>query len=229
MLVAFAATLVVAAAYSVASPRNPSPLSGSIPQISGNLTPAQQLWQNLAAAEKNGQYDDALEYSRLLREQHGELYLVNLRAGWLHYLKKDFASSLEAYRRASLQSPGSVSALQGMASCAVELGHIDQAIQTTNALLAIDPMNYQANRRLADLYFQKKNIARAELFYLKLSSLYPEDLDVATQLAWCYHGQARVEAAQSIFQSVLIVAPNHSSAQVGWNACQVVIKGKGTP
>jgi tetratricopeptide (TPR) repeat protein len=186
---------------------------------SGIFTPSQQLWQNLNTAEKNGQYDDALEFSRLLREQYGELYLVNLRAGWLHYLKKDYASSLESYRRASVQAPGSVSALQGMASCSVDLGNSDQAIQTSSAILVIDPMNYQANRRLADVYFQKKNYERAELYYFKLSGLYPEDLDLAAQLGWCYHGQGRLDPARAIFNAVLIAAPGHASSRMGWNAC----------
>jgi tetratricopeptide (TPR) repeat protein len=224
---ALAAILVAAAAYSVASPRSSPPAVPAItvPDANGNLTPAQQLWQNLNDAEKNGRYDDALAFAKLLRGQYGELYLVNLRSGWLFYLKKDYTSSLEAYRRASVQAPGSASALQGMASCYVELGYTEQAIQTSNALLAVIPMNYQANRRLADLYFQVKNYSRAEVLYLKLSNMYPEDLDVAAQLAWCYFSQGRGDAAQAIFQSVLIVAPNHASAQVGLNSCQTSGKG----
>jgi len=68
--VAFAAILVAAAAYSVASPHSPASRPQSVRDASGNLTPAQQLWQNLAAAEKNGQYNEALEYSRLMREMN---------------------------------------------------------------------------------------------------------------------------------------------------------------
>ena len=50
LMVAFAAILVAAAAYSVASPLTPAPLPQTARDASGNLTPAQQLWQNLYAA-----------------------------------------------------------------------------------------------------------------------------------------------------------------------------------
>ena len=105
--------------------------------------------------------------------------------------------------------------MQGLANCYVAQEETEKAIKTSTGLLVIDPMNYTANRRLADLHFQKQAYGSAESYYLKLAILYPEDLTVASQLGWCYFHLKRVEQARVVFASILIAAPDHASSLSG--------------
>ena len=151
--------------------------------------------------------------------QSGDGYLINLRAGWLHYLQKNYADAATAYRRAAAFAPGAIAPVQGLLNCALAEGQTDQAIQCGKGLLLLDPMNVTANRQLAVLYFARNDHAAAEVLYLKLAILHPEDLDIACQLAWCQFHLARVDQARTIFTGVLIASPAHPAALPGLVAC----------
>lgn len=183
------------------------------------LTPTQQLWVNSFDAEKGGDYDKALEYTSLIVGNAGDYYLPNLRMGWLHYLKGDYQAAIDYYLKAAQLSPGAVSALQGVMNCANKLGDTDKENQVAKAVLLIDPMNYQANLRLAVLYYEKGNFSAAGSYYLKLLSLYPEDLQIASGLAWCYLNEGLPQEAAAIFGNVLAVSPNYLQAKSGLALC----------
>lgn len=210
---ALAVTLLVAVIWASA----PAPQK---PQAAAPAWVAmQQLWRNMNDAERDGRYEEALEYNRAIRSQTGDLYLITLRAGWLHYLKGDYAAGSASYRQAAALSPGAVSPLLGLANCQAAAGDAESALRAAQAVLAIDPMNYPANRRVADLLYRKGDYPHAETYYLKIATLYPEDLDTAAQLAWCHLQQGRVSQARTIFGNVLIASPNHAASLQGIGAC----------
>ncbi len=185
----------------------------------GGLTELQQFWVNSFDAEKGGDYDKALEYTSRIIQNAGDYYLPNLRMGWLHYLKEDYKTSLDYYRKAAQLSPGAVSALQGAMNCAKGLG--DSAIETQMAksILLLDPMNYQANLRLAALNYEDGNYSTAGSYYRKLQALYPEDLQIANGVAWCYLNEGLPQEAGTLFQNVLVVHPNYLDAKTGLALC----------
>jgi tetratricopeptide (TPR) repeat protein len=223
---AICATFVLAAAAFTASyQREPGPMAAApAAEVSGQaqavpLTPAQQLWQQLNQAEKTGRTTEALAATEAIRAQSGDGYLINLRAGWLHYLQQDYLAAIASYRRAAVFAPGALAPLQGLLNCALAQGQTDQAIQLAKGQLVLDPMNAAANRQLADLYFQQNDHAAAEVLYLKLAILHPEDLEVACQLAWCQLRLDRPDQARNLFTGVLIASPSHPAALPGLLAC----------
>jgi tetratricopeptide (TPR) repeat protein len=183
------------------------------------LTSVQQLWVNSFDAEKGGDYDKALEYTTRIMRDAGDYYLPNLRMGWLHYLKEDYKTAINYYRKAAQLSPGSVSALQGGMNCAKSMGDSGREMQLAKAILLLDPMNYQANLRLAALNYANANYSAAGSYYRKLLSLYPEDLQIANGVAWCYLKEGLSQEAAVIFRNILIVHPNYYEAKTGLAAC----------
>lgn len=183
------------------------------------LTPIQQLWVNSFNAEKGGDYDKALEYTASIVQNAGDYYLPNLRMGWLHYLKADYKTAIDYYRKAAQLSPGAVSALQGVMNCANSLDDSHQEMNMAKAILLLDPMNYQANLRLAALNYAKGNYGSAGSYYRKLLALYPEDLQIANGMAWCYLNEGLTQEAAGIFRNILIVHPNYFEAKTGLAAC----------
>ena len=183
------------------------------------LTSVQQLWVNSFDAEKGGDYDKALEYTTRIMKSAGDYYLPNLRMGWLHYLKEDYKTAISYYSKAAQLSPGSVSALQGGMNCAKSLGDAGREMKLAKAILLLDPMNYQANLRLAALNYANANYSAAGSYYRKLLSLYPEDLQIANGVAWCYLNEGLSQEAAVIFRNILIVHPNYYEAKTGLAAC----------
>jgi tetratricopeptide (TPR) repeat protein len=183
------------------------------------LTPIQQLWVNSFDAEKGGDYDKALEHTARIVQNAGDYYLPNLRMGWLHYLKEDYKTAIDYYRKAAQLSPGAVSALQGVMNCAKSLGDSKRETQMAKSILLLDPMNYQANLRLAALNYAKGNFSTAGSYYRKLLALYPEDLQIANGVAWCYLKEGLAQEAAGIFSNILIVHPNYFEAKTGLAAC----------
>ncbi len=181
----------------------------------GELTEVQQLWVNSFNAEEGGDYDKALEYTTRIVKNAGDYYLPNLRMGWLHYLKHDYATAIVYYRKASQLSPGGVSALKGIMNCAKGMGDSDEEIRAAKTMLLLDPMNYQANLRLAALNYEEGNFGTASSYFRKLLALYPEDLQVANGLAWCYLKEGLKKEAAALFRNILVVSPNYLEAKTG--------------
>src|SRR3954470_3614496 len=105
-LAAIVAVLLVAAVVTLA----PSDDAGGKPQ-------AAQLWRAMNAAEAEQKYDQALKINQAIRDQTGDLYLVNLRAGWLHYQKKQYVESISFYRKAAGMAPSALAPLLGLSNC----------------------------------------------------------------------------------------------------------------
>lgn len=190
------------------------------------ITAVQQLWVNSFNAEQGGDYDKALEYTTRILEGAGNFYLPNLRMGWILYLKADYKEAIVYYRKAAQLSPGSVSALHGIMNCAKELGDIDLEMQTAKAILILDPMNYQANLRLASLNYAKSDYSTAGSYYRKLLALYPEDLEIANGVAWCYLKEGLPKDAAVLFRNILTVSPNYFEAKTGLAASSLTTTNK---
>lgn len=191
------------------------PVQGGRASAADVLSGVQQLWVNTLDAENNGNYDKAIEYNNEILKQSGDYYLPNLRAAWLLYCKGEYKAAVLQYEKAAQLSPGAISALQGLVVCYGELGDVEKAIRSAKAMLILDPMNYFANLRLAQLAFAAADYDVASSYYQKLLTLYPEDLTVADGLAWCHLRRGLRQEAVALFRNVLVVSPNHVSSRAG--------------
>jgi len=192
------------------------PLARAQSQI--ELTPVQQLWSSSFEAERDKDYDRAInDVDEIVKITGDEANTyANLRLGWLYYLKRDYTQARTAYRAAAKSSPGAVSPLLGLINCDVADKKPDGAIASAKTLLDLDPLNFTANKTLGDLYYQKKDFESAAIYYYKLSATYPENLEMANSLAWCYLKMGNRNLAKSVFGNVLAILPLHEAANLGY-------------
>ena len=178
-----------------------------------------ELWRAMNVAEAEEKVDQALKLNQAIRDQSGDLYLVDLRAGWLEFKKKRYADAMGFYRKAAGLAPSALAPLFGLINCQAALGDVEAAAQTATAVLAIDPVNGTALRRLAELHYRKHEYSLAESRCRTLAALYPEDLDIAALLGWCRLQEDQPAEARSIFANILIAQGTHASSLEGIAAC----------
>lgn len=178
------------------------------------------LWAKSSKAETGGDYAAALKYHEQLLPMVGKSYVAALRAGWLYYKTGRYTEALKNYEKAAGFSSGALSPLYGIMNCQVALKDQHKAERTAKAILVIDPLNYTANKQLAALYYGEKKFSLAAAYYRKLNRLYPEDLAVASGLAWAYVGQNELRQAEPLFREILLVSPDYAYAQRGLEICK---------
>jgi len=183
-----------------------------------------ELWAKSLAAETDGDYVHALENHNKILPLVGKSYLASLRAGWLYYRNEDYSRALSFYERAAGQSSGALAPLYGALNCHVAEQHAAKTVKVAKAILVIDELNYTANSQLAAVYYQEDKFSLAAAYYRKLNRLYPEDLAVASGLAWSYIEQGEARQAAPLFKQILMVSPDYAYAERGLNICDSISK-----
>jgi len=183
-----------------------------------------EYWVQSLEAETNGDYALALELHNKTRSTVGASYVAQLRSGWLCYLNEDYPAALDFYEAAAGQSSGALSPLYGALNCHVAMLNSSKVIRVAKAILEIDEQNYKANLQLAATYYQDGNYALAAAYYRKLNRLYPEDLAVASGLAWSYLEQGEGRQAKPLFELILMISPDYDYAAQGLAACERIAR-----
>lgn len=183
-----------------------------------------ELWAKSVEAEADGDYSAALEYHGKILPKIGKSYAAALRAGWLHYKNGEYSMALKHYEKAAGFSRGALSPLYGIMNCQVKMNDDARAERTAKAILVIDALNYTANKQLAALYYKEKKFSLAAAYYRKLNRLFPEDLAVASGLAWSYLEQGEARQAAPLFKEILMVSPDYAHAGRGLEICDSLTK-----
>ena len=145
----------------------------------------------------------------------GQNYTAALRAGWLAYLKQDYARSSAYYQKAILLAPIAVEPLLGHLLPLMAEGKWQAAESVARSILTIDQDNYLAESKLACSLFSQGEYREAQEFYRKIVASYPADTDMKLGLAWsCLKGRDEREA-ERLFREVLTVRPNNPNALAG--------------
>jgi tetratricopeptide (TPR) repeat protein len=105
---------------------------------------ASELYGRAVALHLAGKPQEALEQieqALAAGEQHAELYAA---AGYLHYERKQFEQSAEAYRKLVALDPANGAAWFNLAAALQALGKWDEAGALFEKALAADPNRYEA-------------------------------------------------------------------------------------
>ena len=183
-------------------------------------TEVQKLWEATFAAEADKDYEAAIAAVKklVLVADIDKNPFVQMRLGWLGYLDGDYEEGAAAYKRSIGAAPMAITPRLGLLNCYLALSRIDEAIDTANAILKIDPLNYRAHKTLGDLYYVREDYTRASSHYSRLSAAYPDDLQIATNIGWCYLKLGEKQMALQIFMDVLAVQPDNVAANSGFVA-----------
>ncbi|MAT13729.1 MAG: hypothetical protein CMJ46_00480 [Planctomyces sp.] len=178
----------------------------------------QKHWVASFKSEELQNYEAAIEAVHKAVEVGGKQNnaFVNLRLGWLFYLSKNYEKSVESYRLASQQAPRAISPYQGLLNCYLALDQTDDAIAAAKRILLLSPGDRSANATIANLYFKKQDYKNAATYYGAIVSLYPEDLETWSSLAWCWAKEGKTQEAENVFLDVLAVDPDQLGALTGY-------------
>lgn len=163
-------------------------------------------------AEAKGDYAAAIKALAVPYHVHPKDYLLNLRAGWLYYLARDYAKSAQYYHTATVAATRSIEAKLGamLAGLAQEKYTVVEAQGET--LLQRDRGNYYGNLRLAVALRLQKKYASADKIVQRMLAAYPNDVYWLNESGQLSLAEGKKEAAQRAFTDVLALDPENYTA-----------------
>ncbi len=163
--------------------------------------------------EYSGDYTKAIEVVKKLYSDKS--YEINLRLGWLTYMSGLFTESQSYYQKAMSLMPLSLEAKLGYVYPASALGNWDQVITQYKEILKIDAKNTTVNYRLGLIYYGKKEYSTAYKYFETVVNLYPFDYNNTLYFAWTNYFMGKTREAKVLFNKVLLIQPNDTSALEG--------------
>ncbi|PKP22222.1 MAG: hypothetical protein CVU05_04780 [Bacteroidetes bacterium HGW-Bacteroidetes-21] len=180
--------------------------------ISQNKTMSEAFKASLEFEEK-GDYTNAIkEISAIYNENSYEL---NARLGWLKYMSGQFTESVTYYEKAIQLKPMSEEARLGIVMSASSLGNWDQVILHYNKILEFNPGQTTVLYRMGLIYYNRNDFNKALTYFEKLVNLYPFTYDGLLMYAWTYFKLGKNAEAKVLFNKVLLLSPDDSSALEG--------------
>ncbi|HHZ82291.1 MAG TPA: hypothetical protein EYN28_00360 [Flavobacteriales bacterium] len=95
-------------------------------------------------------YNEAINVLTAIYDK--DSYSINLRLGWLNYLKGDLSTSQTYYSKAINLEPSSIEAHLGYAYPTAAMGNWKDVLESYLMVLEIDPNNSLTNYRTASIY-----------------------------------------------------------------------------
>ena len=178
-------------------------------------------FKNSIQEESIGNYAQAILTLMKIYDKYKDEYTINLRLGWLHYLNKDYDSSLKYYKKAlALSYNKSIEAMLGATLPLADKGEWDKVKDYYNMVLNLDENNYTANLRLGQIDLNTENYLSAKSYLTKVIEMYPGDYETNLYLAWAYYYLGDNSAAYDLFTEVLTLNPGDESALEGLKLVQ---------
>ena len=170
----------------------------------------QKAFSESYTQENDGKYSEAVV--TLKKVYKADSYPINLRLGWLSYLAGDYTTSITYYSKSIKLKPLSIEAKFGLTYPAAAVGNWDQVIEQYKAVLKLDPSNYTANLKLGQIYHSRKEYKTAEKYLDLVLNAFPFTYDPLLYSAWNKYFLGKTREAKVLFEMVLMLSPEDSSA-----------------
>lgn len=175
----------------------------------------QKAFRNSYSDESNKNYAQAI--SDLMPYYSDDSYEINIRLGWLHYLNKNYTSSLNYYGKAVALKRTAIEAKFGIVKPLSYVQSWDKILDQYLDILKIDPQNTQANYWAGVIYYNRKQYPAAIKCFKAVVTLYPYDYDGNHMLAWSLLMAGRKTEAREYFEQALLIKPGDESSTDGLN------------
>ena len=172
-----------------------------------------QAFRESYTQESKGDYTAAAK--EIMSVYKEDSYEMNLRMGWLKYMGGMFTESITYYEKAIKLKPMSEEARLGIVYPASSLGNWDQVLMHYNKILEQSPAQTTVLYRVGLIYYNKGDFAKAGSYFEKLVNLYPFSYDGLLMYAWTCYKLGKLNEAKVLFNKVLLLSPDDSSATEG--------------
>jgi tetratricopeptide (TPR) repeat protein len=173
----------------------------------------QKAFSESYTLESDGKYSEAVKAMKKVYK--ADSYPINIRLGWLNYLAGNYTASISYYSKSIKLKPLSVEAKFGLTYPASAMGNWDQVIAQYKDVLKIDPQNYTANLKLGQIYYSRKDYKTAEKYLDIVLNAFPFTYDPILYSAWNKYFLGKTREAKILFEMVLMLSPEDSSATDG--------------
>jgi len=173
----------------------------------------QDAYHRSYSYEKVQVYDDAIKSLMLVYQEYPDGYTVNLRLGWLYYLKHSYTNALHHYSQAIKILPYSAEAKLGYTLPLIAQHRWSDVEQLLSQVLKTDYYNYYGNLRYSYILRMQKKYDLAETVLRKMLNLYPTDVSIQSEFALLKKDQGELSAAKAIYQDILILDPENFTAK----------------
>jgi len=163
-------------------------------------------------------YEVALKYdaaiSTLMAVYNPSSYEINLRLGWLNYLKGANQESVTYYKKAMLLMPAA-EPLWAMINPLTALENWNEIGKTYLIILKLDPQNVTANYNLGLIFYYRKDYVSAKKYFDVALNQYPFGYNNMLMSAWTNYFLGNKNDALTLFNKTLLYSPNDKSALEG--------------
>lgn len=150
-------------------------------------------------------YDNAI---KALEKVYAESsYEMNLRLGWLYYLKADHTKSISFYKKALALNPNAIEIKLMVVNPLSYLGNWDEIAAIYESILKNDDKNYLANYRLGLIWYNRKKSTQALTYIKKLQPLYPFDYELNLLAGKINIALGNITDAKSALQQAILYNP----------------------
>ena len=163
--------------------------------------------------EKVQDYDNAIKSLMPVYKSYPFGYTVNLRLGWLYYLKGNFSNAVYHYETSLKALPGSIEPLLGLSLVYLAQKRYSDAERVCYQIIKTDPFNYYGNLRLAYALVGNRKLKQAEKVLMKMLTLYPSDPLLLSKLGEVRYLLGDLRSAGDILSDVLILDPENQTAR----------------
>ncbi|MCK6603371.1 MAG: tetratricopeptide repeat protein [Ignavibacteriaceae bacterium] len=163
-------------------------------------------------AEKN--YTSAISELEKFSAEGSNVYLFNLRMGWLKYSTADYDGSIKYYKKAAELNPKSPEPLLGLRLPYAARNEWTEVKNIYNSIIALDPNNYEANLRLGQIALNE-NLQSAKSYLEKAYTISPSQYEANLSLGYTYYYLGNSSKAREHLNNALMVSENDSLAQAG--------------
>ena len=164
-------------------------------------------------AEGKGDYKAAIGALDKQLHAHTKDYLLNLRLGWLYYLNRDYAKSVQYYQMAVTAAPRSIEAKLGLLLPLLAQENYRQVELRAEGLLQHDRRNYYGSLRLAVALRLQKKYAAADKIVQHMLTAYPADVYWLSESGLLNLAEENKSAAKEAFADVLSLDPDNAMAK----------------
>lgn len=178
-----------------------------------NQKATQDAFSKSYTLENGKKYNEAIETLKSLNASQN--YAVQLRLGWLLYSAKRYDESVAAYKKAAEIMPAAIEPLLALVNPLATQKKWEEVEKNHLNILKIDPKNSLTNFRLGQMYYNKKEYAKAEKYFSMALNLYPFDYDSMLLGGWNYYFLGKHSQAKELFNRVLLYSPFDTSAKEG--------------
>jgi len=172
-----------------------------------------ECYYNSYKYEKKQDYTQAIKSLMPVYKAYPRGYTVNLRLGWLYYLKGNYANSEYHYKKALQANSYSIEAMLGLSLPLMAQGRWQEVEKVMLNVLKIDYYNYYGNLRYCLALLKQNKYKIAEKVARKMLFIYPTDVNFLNYLGISLYKEGKKAYARSIFESVLILSPNNEIAK----------------